>query len=146
MPVYVLSCNIKVFFLPRHLVLIPLYVALQCKVVCSQYVSITDLIIHENQCSITLKSIQLALGPDVLILTNTQCGECFLVLLWSCMECIDFRTPTSIAESEKIPRQTKNSPKEQRRWAELVNHAEIIFKRGSPVPGVWNQRVCGDIC
>lgn len=138
----------KVFFLPRQIILIPLYVALQCKILCYQYVSITDLIIHANQCSITLTSMRLALGPDVIILINTLCSECFLVLLWSCMACIDFYN--SYLHSwkwKKMHEQAKkNSPKEQTMWAELVNHAGIVFKRGSPVPGVWNQRVCGDIC
>lgn len=49
-----------------------------------------NLIIQANQCSVPLRSILLALGPDVLILIDALCSECFLLLLRSYTACMDF--------------------------------------------------------
>lgn len=69
-----------------------------------------NLIIQEDQCSITFWSILLTLRPDVLILIDTSCSECFLFPLWSCAACMDFhRAHSSMFQRKENQRKSEQS-------------------------------------
>lgn len=66
---------------------------------------------------------------------------------WPRAACMDFHKAPF--EREKSQRTNIAWSCSSRRCGSLeagLDHTEVIFKHGSPVPRLWNRRACGNIC